>query len=409
MRGLSPNVLKTVGGCTVIPELEIDPFCRAFFDDPYPAHAAMRDAGPVVYLPAYGVYAVARYEEVRAMLLDWGSYCSARGVGLSDFAKEKPWRLPSLLLEADPPVHDRNRALMDKVLSPAAVRSLRDAFAVAADRLIDDLLRRGSFDAVRDLAEAYPLTVFPDAVGMPAENRRFLLPYGNMVFNSFGPRNALFEAAVADAEPVLAWVQAQSRREALSPTGFGAAIHAAVDTGEFTVAEAEVLVRSLLTAGVDTTVNGLCAAVYCLARFPAAFEQLRADPSLARAAFEEAIRLESPVQTFFRTTTRDVAIGEETIPEGSKVLMFLGAANRDPRRWEQADDYLVGRRNAGHVGFGTGIHGCVGAVLARLEGEVVLGALARKVGSIEIVGEPVRRYNNTLRGLTSLPVRMRAA
>ena len=390
----------------VIPALDIDPFCQAFFDDPYPAHAAMRDAGPVVYLPAYDIHAVARYEDVRAMLLDWSSYTSARGVGLSDFAKEKPWRLPSLLLETDPPLHDRTRALMDKVLSPSAVRGLREAFAVAAEVLIDALLVRGTFDAVRDLAEAYPLTVFPDAVGMPAENRRFLLPYGNMVFNSFGPRNAFFEAAVVDAEPVLSWVQAQSRREALSPTGFGAVIHAAADTGEFSVAEAEVLVRSLLTAGVDTTVNGLCAAVYCLARFPSAFEQLRADPSLARAAFEEAVRLESPVQTFFRTTSRDVSIGQETIPEGSKVLMFLGAANRDPERWDRPDDYDITRRNAGHVGFGTGIHGCVGAVLARLEGELVLGALARKVGSIEITGEPKRRYNNTLRGLAGLPVRM---
>lgn len=390
----------------VIPALDIDPFCQAFFDDPYPAHAAIRDAGPVIYLPAYDVYALARYEDVRAMLLDWSSYSSARGVGLSDFTKEKPWRLPSLLLETDPPLHDRTRALMDKVLSPGAVRGLREAFAAAAEGLIDALLVRGTFDAVRDLAEAYPLTVFPDAVGMPAENRRFLLPYGNMVFNSFGPRNALFEAAVVDAEPVLSWVQAQSRREALSPSGFGAAIHAAADAGEFSVAEAEVLVRSLLTAGVDTTVNGLCAAVYCLARFPSAFEQLRVDPSLARAAFEEAVRLESPVQTFFRTTTRDVSIGEETIPEGSKVLMFLGAANRDPARWDRPDNYEITRRNAGHVGFGTGIHGCVGAVLARLEGELVLGALARKVGSIEIVGEPKRRYNNTLRGLASLPVRM---
>ncbi|HEY4042862.1 MAG TPA: cytochrome P450 [Rhodopila sp.] len=390
----------------MIPALDIDPFCQTFFDDPYPAHARMRDAGPVVYLPAYDVHAVARYEDVRAMLLDWGSYTSARGVGLSDFAKEKPWRLPSLLLETDPPLHDRTRSLMDKVLSPAAVRALKGAFAVAADALIDDLLTRGSFDAVRDLAEAYPLTVFPDAIGMPAENRRFLLPYGNMVFNSFGPRNEFFAAAIAEAEPVLAWVQAQSRRDALSPSGFGAAIHAAVDAGEFSVAEAEVLVRSLLTAGVDTTVNGLCAAVYCLARFPAAFELLRADPSLARPAFEEAIRLESPVQTFFRTTTREVAIGEATLPEGSKVLMFLGAANRDPRRWERPDDYDPTRRNAGHVGFGTGIHGCVGAVLARLEGELVLGALARKVRSIELAGEPKRRYNNTLRGLASLPVHM---
>jgi hypothetical protein len=393
----------------MIPALDIDPFCTAFFDDPYSAHAAMRDAGPVVYLPRYDIHAVARHDDVRGMLMDWGSYTSARGVGISDFAKEKPWRLPSLLLEVDPPLHDRTRKLMDKVLSPAAVRGLREAFAIAADVLIDDLLARGTFDAVRDLAEAYPLEVFPDSVGMPAENRRFLLPYGNMVFNSFGPRNAFFEAAVADAEPVLAWVQAQSRRDALSPTGFGAAIHAAADDGDISVAEAEILVRSLLTAGVDTTVNGLCAAVYCLARYPSAFAQLRADPSLARPAFEEAVRLESPVQTFFRTTTRDVTIGEETLPEGRKVLMLLGAANRDPRRWERADEYDITRRNAGHVGFGTGIHGCVGAVLARLEGELVLAALARKVGSIEIVGEPKRRYNNTLRGMAVLPVRITAA
>jgi len=390
-----------------IPALDIDPFCRDFFDDPFPVHAALRDAGPVAYLPRYDVFAVARHENVHAMLLDWSSFSSARGVGLSDFAREKPWRLPSLLLETDPPLHDCTRKLMDRVLSPAAVRALRAEFARAADALIDDLLARGSFDAVRDLAEAYPLTVFPDAVGMPPENRRFLLPYGNMVFNSFGPRNEFFEAAVRDAAPVLQWVQAQSQRDALAPSGFGAVIHAAVDTGEVTSDEAAVLVRSLLTAGVDTTVNGIGAAVYCLARFPAAFAQLRADPSLARAAFEEAVRLESPVQTFFRTTTRDVEIGGEVVQEGRKVLMFLGAANRDPRRWERPDAFDIARRNAGHVGFGTGIHGCVGAVLARLEGELVLSALARKVVSIEISGEPRRRYNNTLRGMASLPVTLR--
>jgi 4-methoxybenzoate monooxygenase (O-demethylating) len=397
-----------------IPSLDIDPFCQAFFDDPFPAHAALRDAGPVVYLPRYDLFAMARYGDVQAALTNWRDFSSARGVGLSDFAREKPWRLPSLLLETDPPLHDRTRKLMDRVLSPAAIRALRADFTAAADALIDALLQRGDFDAVRDLAEAYPLTVFPDAVGMPRENRRFLLPYGNMVFNSFGQRNEFFEEAVRDAAPVLEWVTAQSRRDALTATGFGAVIHAAADTGEVTRDEAEVLVRSLLTAGVDTTVNGLGAALYCLAWFPAQFERLRADPSLARGAFEEAVRLESPVQTFFRTTVRDVAIGaeaggDETIGEGRKVLLFLGAANRDPRRWEQPDDYDITRRAAGHVGFGTGIHGCVGAVLARLEGEVVLTALARKVARIEIAGTPRRRYNNTLRGLASLPMRLHAA
>src|SRR5207302_7536655 len=113
--------------------------------------------------------------------------------------------------------------------------------AQEADRLVDELLERGSFDAIPDLAEAYPLTVFPDAMGMPPENRRFLLPYGNMVFNSFGPQNEFFRAAVADAEPVLAWLQQQMQRQSLAPGGFGAAIHAAADTGELTPEETPVV------------------------------------------------------------------------------------------------------------------------------------------------------------------------
>jgi hypothetical protein len=244
---------------------------------------------------------------------------------------------------------------------------------------------------------------------MPKENRRYLLPYGNMVFNSFGPRNAFFDKAVENAAPVLEWLGKQMQRESLAPHGFGAEIHAAVDTGELTAEEAPLVVRSLLTAGVDTTVNGLGAALYCLARFPGQWHRLRADPSLARAAFEEAIRFESPVQTFFRTTTRAVRIGDVEIDEGEKILMFLGAANRDPRQWEAPDRYDVTRRTVGHVGFGAGIHMCVGQMLARLEGEVMLSALARKVASIEITGEPKRRYNNTLRGLASLPVAFHAA
>ena len=189
-----------------------------------------------------------------------------------------------------------------------------------------------------------------------------------MVFNSFGPRNAFFEAAVQDAAPVLQWVQAQSQRDALSPTGFGAVIHAAVDTGEITAdgsggAGALAADRGRGYDGQRDRRGGVLPGAVS-----GGVRTVAADPSLARAAFEEAVRLESPVQTFFRTTTRDVTIGGETIQEGSKVLMFLGAANRDPRRWERPDDYDITRRNAGHVGFGTGIHGCVGAALARLEG-----------------------------------------
>ena len=387
-----------------IPTSDIDPYTEQYFEDPFPAHEALREAGPVIRLSRYNVFAVARYDEVRTVLADWASFSSARGVGIADFKKEKPWRLPSLVLETDPPLHDRTRKVLDRVLSPAAMRKLRAEFATAADALIDELLERRSFDAIPDLAEAFPLTVFPDAVGIPRENRRYLLPYSNMVFNSFGPHNAFFEAAVADAEPVIAWVQAQSQRAALAPQGFGAAVHAAADAGELTPEEAPIVVRSVLTAGVDTTVSGLGAAIYCLGRFPEQYRRLRAEPALARAAFEEAVRFETPVQTFFRTTTRPLEIGGVRIDEGEKILMFLGAANRDPRRWERPDEYDITRQSAAHVGFGAGIHVCVGQVLARLEGEVVLAALARKAASIEIAGPVRRRYNNTLRALASLPV-----
>ena len=127
---------------------------------------------------------------------------------------------------------------------------------------------------------------------------------------------------------------------------------------------------------------------------------------MARAAFEEAVRYETPVQTFFRTTTRATEIGGVAIGEGAKVLMFLGAANRDPRRFENPDAYDITRKNAGHVGFGSGVHECVGQVFARMEGEAMLTALAKGVTSMEICGPVKRRYHNTLRGLASLPIRL---
>ena len=392
-----------------IPGLDIDPFAIEFFENPYPTHEALREAGPVVRLDTWNVYAVARYAEVHAVLNDTLTFCSGRGVGLSDFTKEKPWRPPSLILEADPPAHTRTRAVLSRVLSPAVMKQIRDGFVAAAEVKVDELLAKGSIDAVADLAEAYPLSVFPDAVGLRQEGREHLLPYAGVVFNAFGPPNELRQTAIERSQPHQAYVQEQCQRDNLTPGGFGACIHARVDAGDITAAEAPMLVRSLLSAGIDTTVNGLGAAIYCLTRFPEEWARLRHDPSLARNAFEEAVRFESPVQTFFRTTTRAVDIGGHAVGEGEKILMFLGAANRDPMRWADPDRYDITRKTSGHVGFGSGIHMCVGQLVARLEGEVMLAALARKVSTIEINGSIKRRYNNTLRGLESLPITLKPA
>jgi cytochrome P450 len=391
------------------PVTTIDPFSQAFLSDPYPHHEAMREAGSVVWLEHYGIWAMARHQEVRDALTDWQTYCSGAGVGLSDFRKEPPWRPPSIILEADPPLHTRTRAVLTRILSPAAINILRERFAREAKALVDQLVKRREFDGIADLAEAYPLKVFPDAVGISEEGRENLLPYGNMVFNSFGPRNDLFDKAMANAGPVRDWIMSKCSRAGLAPDGLGMQIFAAVDSGELTETEAGMLVRSFLSAGIDTTVYGLGNALYCFAKYPEQWTILRENPSLIRLAFEEVLRFEAPVQTFFRTTTRDVDVGGVKLNDGEKVLLFLAAANRDPRRWDKPDTFDVKRRATGHMTFGTGIHGCVGQAVARLESEAVFGALARRVVSFELTNEPRRRLNNTLRGLDRLPLRVTVA
>jgi cytochrome P450 len=387
-----------------VPTSALDPFSLDFLRDPHPAHEALREAGPVVWLEKYGAYAVARHAEVRQVLNDPATFCSSRGVGLSDFQREKPWRPPSLVLERDPPEHDRARGVLNRALSATVMRSLRGRFAAAAGELADNLVRKVRFDAMANCAEVYPMMVLPDAIGLSSQGREHLLPYAATAFNMFGPDNELRRAAVAQMAPHVEWIASQCKREALADDGIGAAIHAGADKGEVTRQEAELLVRSVLTAGFDTTVHGIGAAMRCLALNPDQFAALRADPSKARAAFEEAIRLETPVQTFFRTTAREVEIGGATIPEGEKVLMLLGAANRDPRKWPSPDRYDIDRPTAGHVGFGAGVHLCVGQLLARLEGETLLGAFARVFARIEPDGEPTPLLNNTLRGWVRLPV-----
>lgn len=229
---------------------------------------------------------------------------------------------------------------------------------------------------------------------------------GDFTFNAFGPHNDLVKKGEPDIAEHMAWVAQQCQRDALSAPSFGDDIHCAADRGEITHEQAPLIVRSLLTAGVDTTVHGIGAVLYCFASHPAMWQQLRAEPRLMRSAFDEAVRLISPVQTFFRTTTSDVEIGGVVVPDGEKVLMFLSSANRDPRRWENPDEFDLHRDPSGHVGFGMGIHQCVGQHVARLEAESVLTALLARVKTLELAGEPVIHLNNTLRGFESVPLRV---
>lgn len=393
-----------------LPELDDDPYSAENLIDPYPMHERMREAGPVVKLTPYpSLVACARHEQVHAVFNDHATFISGAGVGLSNFNLETPFRPKSLILEADPPLHTQTRAVLSRILSPKAVMQIRATFTAVAEQMVERCVEKGRICGIHDLAQIYPLKVFPDAVGVEDDGRENLLVYGDLIFNSMGPRNALLARAAERMGPVTDWIMTHCRREHLRPGGFGDQIYQAADAGEISHEQAPLLVRSFLSAGVDTTINGLGNALFALAHHPGQYAKLHADPALARPAFEEALRWESTAQTFYRTAVRDCKIAGLPVAENTKILCMLASANRDPRRWPEPDRYDIERRPSGHVAFGAGIHGCVGQAVARLEGEVVLAAIAKRVRRIEVAAPHTRRLNNTLRALDTLPLNLIAA
>lgn len=388
-----------------IPVWDIDPYDTEILRNPAPFYAELRGHGAFVHIPRYAMLACGRFAETKEVFSDWERFISSRGVGLTDFKVAPSWRKPSIVLEVDPPYHTRTRTVISRALSPRAVSALKDAFAKRANALIDELVECSEFDAVPDLAEAFPVSVFPAAVGLQEIDTRALVDFGAFGFNALGPDNALRRTALERGPQIMPWIMEQCKRESLAPGGFGETIYAAADAGELTEDEAAMLVRSLLSAGIDTTVTGIGNTIWCLASNPDEFAKLRADPKLARPAFEEALRYTSPVHSFCRTASIDTTVGDVEIPQDTKILCVLGAANLDDEKWPEAERYRVERRPVGHLAFGVGIHGCVGQNVARAEAEAVLTAIADKVGSIEIIGEPVWRPNNAIHALDSMRVR----
>lgn len=390
------------------PEWDIDPYSMEVLRDLEPWYEGLRERGPAVWLSKYGVWAVGRHAEVQEAFSDWKRFCSSRGVGMSDFKTEKPWRPPSIVLEVDPPDHTRTRKVISRALSPRAVADAREGFLAEAERIVDELLTRDSFDLVKDLAEPYPLKIFPDAVGYPDEDRSNLLLYGAMVFNSLGPDNELRQDATAKAGAIVPWIMERCKRAALINDGFAETMYQAADEGDISHEEAGLLVRSLLSAGIDTTVAGIGLLLKLFSENPDQWDILRSDPSLIRNAFEEALRVHTPVHAFYRTANLDTEISGIPIAEGSKIMCVLGAANLDERKFDNPETFDITRRASGHIAFGTGVHGCVGQTVARQEIDALLTVMLPKVSRIEPLEKAVWRPGNALRTLDHAQIRFHA-
>jgi cytochrome P450 len=379
------------------PELDVDLFDDGAIENPYPLYRAIRDCGPAVRLPAHDVWAIGRFADVRAALKADDALVSGHGVGLNNLVNDQPARVT---LTTDGDVHKKLRTVLVSPLRPMALREITDEVQSLADGLVDDLCGRDCFDGIADFARYLPISVVSHLVGLPEEGRHRMLDWAAAIFNVLGPlnRRALDSvAAVLEMTRYAAGVE----RSALRQGSWAARLFQAVDEGRADAADVPGMMIDYLAPSLDTTIFGSGSMLWLLGMHPEQWERLRADPSLIPSAVEESLRLESPVRAFSRVAARDYDVEGTIIPKNQRVLVMYGSANRDERRFVEAERFDVGRDASDQLGFGYGVHLCAGAHLARLEMQSLLRAMVTRVRHIE-VGDAVVAHSNILRGYSSL-------
>lgn len=377
---------------------DVDLFADEVLLDPYPIFARLREQAAVVYLPANDVYAFTRYDVIREALATPGIYSSNK-FAFNDTMNDI---LVGTSLTTDPPDHAALRSALTENLSPRALRGLKGDIDEKADAMVAELVERGSFDAMEDLARALPRLVVADLIGITGAPRDNLLRWGEAAFNVLGPMNQRTQESFPIAGELFGWAS-QVTADQLTEGSMGRAIFAAAERGVIPADAAPHIIHQYVAAGMDTTVASIGNAIWHLAQNLDQYAMLRANRALVPSAFNEALRLEAPPHAFSRLVTSDVEVDGTLVPKGARLALLFGSGNRDPRHYDNPDAFLVERNPIDHLSFGYGPHTCAVQGLARLEGHAVLDALVRRVVSFE-VGTPTRKINNATRAFATLPV-----
>jgi cytochrome P450 len=397
-------------------EVAFNPFAEGHAENPYPQYAAFREAAPVHHNP-FGVWMVFRYDDVRTMLRDNTLSVDDRHMhptALTELFEQATGEGADMtstsMLGIDPPDHTRLRRLVSKAFTPRMIERLRPRVEELVDEALDRMAGEGRTQLMDDLAFPLPFTVITDMLGMPPANTTDLRRLSGLVVRSLEPvvdpdllRQIV--AAAADLRTMVGeairWKRARMGDDLLS------ALIAAEDDGD-KLSELELTdqVVLLYLAGHETTVNLIGNSVLALVRNPEQMAMLRADPELDAQAVQEFLRYDSPVQTTRRITLEPMTLGGEDIEPGAFVLLSLASANRDVAKWGPNADRLDLHRPGAdeHLSFGGGHHHCLGAALARLEGQVAVGRLVRRFDRIELDGDVEYNGRLNLRGLSSLPL-----
>ena len=389
----------------------LDPFAPETLADPYPLYARLRAEAPVQKSPT-GAWLVLGYDAALAILRDHahfsvehGKHAISYGAGPTTIERG----LENVMLFKDPPDHTRLRSLVNKAFTPRVVESLRTRIHEIVDSLIERVADRGEMDVIADFAYPLPVTVIAELLGIPEEDRDGFKGWSRQIAPILDPLmsqetfHQVAEAGLALAiyfDELVAKRRVEPRKDLVSDL-----IRAEDDGERLTEEELRATLILLLVAGHETTMNLIGNGLLALLRHPEQADRLRAEPQLVRTAIEELLRYDGPVHLTARTAIEDAEIGGVTIAQGEMAMVLLGAADRDPAQFANPESLDIARDPNRHLAFSAGGHFCVGATLARVEGQIAFEGLLSRLPRLALADEdPDYRPTVTLRGLKALPV-----
>jgi cytochrome P450 len=375
-----------------------------FLADPYVHYKRLRETEPVFFNEARGGWVLTRYNDMVAVLHDDDNWSvGQRG------AQQTNGEAARTMLGSDPPDHTRLRMLVNKAFTPRTVRGLTDRIHEIVDGLLDDVADRGGMEAINDFAYPLPITVIAEMLGVPAQDRDFFRDQSQKIAVALGPIEDMQVAlrAMEGRNALIEYFNDLVPKRKQSPADdLISALLAAEEAGDFlSHGELLAMLLLLLVAGHETTVNLIGNGLLALLRHPDQLARLRNEEGIERSAVEELLRYDSPVQMTGRQAKVDMEIGGKTIKAGIGVSTIVASANRDPEVFTDPDTLDLTRDPCKHLSFAAGIHHCLGAQLARLEGQIALSAVVRRFPNIKLASEDLRyRPAPILRGLEALPV-----
>jgi cytochrome P450 len=391
---------------------------RQFQVDPYPAYEKLRDQSPAYFSEAWGGWLLTRYQDVQAGFKDTrlsSNRAGAFGAQLPAPLKERLApvirSLSAWALLIDPPDHTRIRSLMNKAFTPRLVEYLRPRIQEQVDLLLNKVAPSGKMDMVKDLANMLPVAVIGDMLGIPREEGLKLRPWANAFATFFGTTKYTMEVldqmrtGIVEMEEYFRGVIVQRRKSSTQASDLLSTLLTAEDQGRF-LSEQELLATCslVLFAGHETTTHLLANGLYLLLKNPDQRELMLGSEEQLTAAVEEILRYESPIQRLSRIIAEDFELHGQTLKKGQRAFLMIGAANRDSRQFPDAARLDLKRQDNRHVGFGFGLHYCLGAALGRIEGQIALSTLLRRFPQMKLQQEPERLENVAFRGFKSLNV-----